>query len=119
MEERLAELFASMIENQNQTNARLDNITSKLALLEDVPSKLALLEDVPSKLALLEDVPSKLADISSQLIRMESNANQDVIGLLELINTKLDLCASKEDIDFFARKFGQYDLEIDRLKRVK
>jgi len=82
MEEKIMEMFASIIENQKQMNTRLDQI-------------------------------------SSQLDQIEVNSKQDVIGLLEVINTKLEKSATKHDIDYLAVKFGQYDLEIDRLKRVK
>ncbi|MNI32709.1 hypothetical protein D3C73_866310 [compost metagenome] len=62
---------------------------------------------------------AKLDSITSQLDRMEAESNQDVIALLEVINGKLELTATKEDINFLAGKLGQHDLEIDRLKRVK
>lgn len=45
--------------------------------------------------------------------------NGDVISMLEVINRKLELTATKEDIEFLAGKLGQHDLEIDRLKRIK
>ncbi|MBP1993701.1 hypothetical protein [Paenibacillus eucommiae] len=93
MEQELKSLLESIIKNQetlkSEVNARFDNI----------------------------DV--ELSAIRTQLNRIETEANEDIIATLEIINNKLELTATKEDIGFLAGKLGQHELEIDRLKRVK
>ncbi|MDF2670458.1 MAG: hypothetical protein K0R67_2764 [Paenibacillus sp.] len=78
------------------------------------------LTDVSTRLnSRLDSVDNKLIGIAVQLTRMETEGNNDVIIMLEMMDTKLELTAKKEDIDYLAGKLGQHDLEIDRLKRIK
>lgn len=44
---------------------------------------------------------------------------EDVVAMLEVISSKVETLATKEEIEYLAGKLGQHDLEIDRLKRIK
>jgi hypothetical protein len=60
-----------------------------------------------------------LETITNQLDRIESEANSDIVAILESISGKIETLATKEDINYLAGQIGKHDLEIDRLKRVQ
>jgi hypothetical protein len=84
------------------------------------PMKEQLKDLAPMKEQLkdLGPIKTQLAQMQQQLDRMENAQTHDVMALLAIINGKLEQTATKEDITYLARKIGEHDLELDRLKRI-
>jgi tetrahydromethanopterin S-methyltransferase subunit G len=135
MDQDLKDMLQSIIVSQemfqNQVIARFDKVDAGFdkvdARLDKVDARLdkvdARLDKVDARLdkvdTRLDKVEGEISIIRTQLDRIEYEGNSDVLGVLEVMNAKLELTATKDDIDYLAMKLGQHDLEIDRLKRVK
>jgi tetrahydromethanopterin S-methyltransferase subunit G len=118
VDQETKEMFESIMQSfKNEINSRFDSVEGKL---EGMNGKL---EAVEGKLEVVEGefvvVNGKLDTITLQMDRIEAEPNKDVIGMLEIIHSKMETLATKEDIDYLAGQLGKHELEIDRLKRVK
>jgi chromosome segregation ATPase len=113
MEQELKVMLELIIRNQeslqSDVNARFDDVNARI---DDVNARF---DDVNAR---FDKVDNDLTMITMQLEKLEANTNSDVIAMLELMDSKLELTATKEDINFLAMKLGKHELEIDRLKRI-
>lgn len=107
MDPELKLMLETIIKNQEsfekKVNIRFDGIDSELSSIKTQ----------------LVGVDNELSSIRTQLDRIENESNQDVIAMLEIINNKLEVAATKEDVNFLAGKLGQHEFEIEQLKRAK
>ncbi|WP_281889381.1 hypothetical protein [Paenibacillus sp. YYML68] len=66
-----------------------------------------------------EQVGAEFAAVRQQLDRIELHQNDDVLGMLSHVQTKLELCATKEEVSALARIQGEQQLRIELLRKAQ
>lgn len=91
----LKQIVTNMRKEQEVTNARLDRMEKRLDRMD-----------------------RRLETMESRQEKMEKQheiTNERLIGIEQRLNDT----ATKEDVEYLARKLGEHELELDRLKRAK
>ncbi|WP_240413791.1 hypothetical protein [Paenibacillus periandrae] len=104
---------------KEEITEQLIPIKEQLKDLAPMKEQLKELEPMKEQLKELPSIKEQLTHMQHQLDRMEYSQTHDVLSLLTMIDTKLEQTATKEDIAYLARRIGEHDLELDRLKRIK
>lgn len=114
MKEQLKDLgpMKEQLKDLGPMNEQLKDLAPMKEQLKDLAPMKEQLKELPS-------IKEQLTQMQHQLDRMEYAQTHDVLSLLTMIDAKLEQTATKEDIAYLARRIGEHDLELDRLKRIK
>lgn len=82
-----------------------------------------LLSTLISGFSTMESNVSKLTnevfDIKQQLDRIEHNQTEDIISSLQIMNAKVESCATKEEVSALARIQGEQQLRLELMRKAE